>query len=85
MKVKKADDYQSWFIKEGDEALLIDPWFDLSLVDGKGWFLQRKKEKKSCLTEEEISLVKNIIITAPFADHLHLNTLKEFSTANIWC
>jgi L-ascorbate metabolism protein UlaG (beta-lactamase superfamily) len=85
MKVKKADDYQSWFIEERNEALLIDPWFDLSLVDGKGWFLQRKKEKKSHLTKEEISLVKNIIITAPFEDHLHLNTLKEFPTANIWC
>ena len=85
MKVKKADDYQSWFIEEGNEALLIDPWFDLSLVDGKGWFLQRKKEKKSHLTEDEIFQVKNIIITAPFEDHLHLNTLKEFSKANIWC
>ncbi len=63
MKVKKVDDYQSWFIEEGNEALLIDPWFDLSLVDGKGWFLQRKKEKKSHLTEDEISQVKNIIIT----------------------
>ena len=53
MKVKKADDYQSWFIEEGDEDLLIDPWFDYALVDGKGWFLQRKKEKKSYLTEDE--------------------------------
>ena len=85
MKVKKADDYQSWFIEEANEALLIDPWFDLSLVDGKGWFLQRKKEKKSFLTEEEISQVNDIIITAPFEDHLHFNTLKEFSNANIWC
>ena len=85
MKVKKADDYQSWFIEEGNEALLIDPWFNLSLVDGKGWFLQRKKEKKTHLTEDEIFQVKNIIITAPFEDHLHLNTLKEFSKANIWC
>ena len=85
MKVKKVDDYQSWFIEEGNKALLIDPWFDLTLVDGKGWFLQRKKEKKSCLTKDEISLVTDIIITAPFEDHLHFNTLKEFSTANIWC
>ena len=85
MKVKKADDYQSWFVEEGDEALLIDPWFDYALVDGKGWFLQRKKEKKSYLTEDETSQVRNIIITAPFEDHLHFNTLKEFSSANIWC
>ena len=78
MKVKKADDYQSWFIEESNEALLIDPWFDYALVDGNGWFLQRKKEKKSYLTEDEISQVRNIIITAPFEDHLHFNTLKEF-------
>ena len=51
MKVKKADDYQSWFIEERNEALLIDPWFDLSLVDGKGWLLQRKKEKKNTLNK----------------------------------
>ena len=34
MKVKKADDYQSWFVEEGDEALLIDPWFDYALALG---------------------------------------------------
>jgi hypothetical protein len=30
MKVKKADDYQSWFIEERNEALLIDPWLDFT-------------------------------------------------------
>lgn len=85
MQVKKADDYQSWYIKEGNEGLLIDPWFDFSLVDGKGWFLQRNKEKTSNLSQAEIALIKNIIITAPFGDHLHLKTLREFPKANIWC
>ena len=85
MKVKKADDYQSWYIQEGDQGLLIDPWFDSALVDGKGWFLQRRKEKKTELSQEEMSLVQDIIITAPFEDHLHLKTLKSFPTANIWC
>ena len=85
MKVKKADDYQSWYVQEGDRALLIDPWFDFALVDGKGRFLQRRKEKKTELSKEEISAVQDIIITAPFEDHLHLKTLKDFPTANIWC
>ena len=85
MKVKKADDYQSWYIEEGNEALLIDPWFDLSLVDGRGWFLQRTKDRKSFLTEEENCLVKNIIITAPFEDHLHFKTLKKYPNACLWC
>ena len=85
MEIKKADDYQSWYINQDDVALLIDPWFDSSLVEGKGWFLQRKKIKKTELTEEEISKVQDIIITAPFEDHLHLKTLKDFPEANIWC
>ena len=85
MKVKKADDYQSWYVQEGDRGLLIDPWFDSELVDGKGWFLQRRKEKKTELSKEEISAVQDIIITAPFEDHLHLKTLKYFPSANIWC
>ena len=85
MKVKKADDYQSWYVQEGNRALLIDPWFDSVLVEGKGWFLQRRKEKKTELSKEEISAVQDIIITAPFEDHLHLKTLKDFPTANIWC
>ena len=85
MKVKKADDYQSWYVQEGNRALLIDPWFDSTLVEGKGWFLQRRKEKKTELSKAEISAVQDIIITAPFEDHLHLKTLKDFPTANIWC
>ncbi len=85
MKVKKADDYQSWYVQEGNRALLIDPWFDSALAEGKGWFLQRRKEKKTELSKEEISAVQDIIITAPFEDHLHLKTLKDFPTVNIWC
>ena len=85
MEIKKADDYQSWYINQDDKALLIDPWFDSSLVEGKGWFLQRKKIKKTELTEEEISKVQDIIISAPFEDHLHLKTLKDFPEANSWC
>tara|TARA_B100000900_G_C20558716_1_gene707917 strand:+ start:673 stop:1404 length:732 start_codon:yes stop_codon:yes gene_type:complete len=85
MKVKKADDYQSWYVQEGNRALLIDPWFDSALAEGRGWFLQRRKEKKTELSKEEISAVQDIIITAPFEDHLHLKTLKDFPTANIWC
>ena len=46
---------------------------------------KRRKEKKTELSKEEISAVQDIIITAPFEDHLHLKTLKDFPTANIWC
>ena len=28
MKIKKIDDYQSWYIESEDTALIIDPWLD---------------------------------------------------------
>ena len=44
MEVKKADDYQTWFLEEENHGILIDPWLDNKLVDGKGFLLQREKK-----------------------------------------
>ena len=84
MEVKKADDYQTWFLEEENHGILIDPWLDNKLVDGKGFLLQREKEIKSHLSEAELNIIKSIIITAPFEDHLHLNTIAMFPEAKIY-
>ena len=76
MLVKKADDYQSWYIEEVDYGILIDPWLDNKLNPYSSFFLQRKRYGSHSLEEEEIEKVQAIIITAPFADHLHVPSLK---------
>ena len=80
MLVKKADDYQSWYIEEFDYGILIDPWLDNKLNPCSSFFLQRKRQGLHSLEEEEIEKVKAIIITAPFADHLHVPSLKQLGS-----
>ena len=82
MLVKKADDYQSWYIEEVDYGILIDPWLDNKLNPYSSFFLQRKRHGSHSL-EEEIEKVKAIIITAPFADHLHVPSLKQLGPDRI--
>ena len=76
MLVKKADDYQSWYIEEDNFGILVDPWLDKKMNPHSSFFLQRTRDISHSLNEEELSKVKAIIITAPFADHLHIPTLK---------
>ena len=80
MLVKKADDYQSWYIEEVDYGILVDPWLDNKLNPYSSFFLQRKRYGSHSLEEEEIEKVKAIIITAPFADHLHVPSLKQLGS-----
>ena len=83
MLVKKADDYQSWYIEEVDYGILIDPWLDNKLNPYSSFFLQRKRHRSHSLEEREIEKVKAIIITAPFADHLHVPSLKQLGQDRI--
>tara|TARA_Y100001970_G_C13889910_1_gene678167 strand:+ start:49 stop:783 length:735 start_codon:yes stop_codon:yes gene_type:complete len=78
MLVKKADDYQSWYIEEEDYGILIDPWLDSRLNPNSSFFIQRIRKTNHNLSREELSKVKTIIITAPFIDHLHLPTIESF-------
>jgi len=75
MLVKKADDYQSWYIEEDGYGILIDPWLDKTLNPYNSLLLQRKRTKGHYLDEKELNKVKFIIVTAPFIDHFHLPSL----------
>ena len=44
MLVKKADDYQSWYIEEDGHGILIDPWLDKKLNPSFSFFLQRRRK-----------------------------------------
>ena len=78
MKLIKADNYQMWCIENQDHSILIDPWLSKKLKSKNAFFIQRRKEKETILNEEEINKVNSIIITAPFDDHLHIESINKF-------
>ena len=79
MRILKADDYQTWLIEEDNFSVLVDPWLDKTLNPHSSFILQREREEPSCLSEKDLNRVKAVIITAPFADHLHLPSLKKLN------
>ena len=79
MKLLKADNYQTWLIEEADIAVLIDPWLSKQLQPDNSIFIQRKKSQASLLNDEDYEKVQAIIITAPFKDHLHIESIKSFT------
>ena len=79
MKLIKADNYQTWYIENLDKSIIIDPWLTKKLQPKGSFFIQRNKANNTILTDEEINKVNAIIITAPFEDHLHFNSIKKFS------
>lgn len=78
MRLIKADNYQTWFIEEKGHGVLIDPWLSQQLQPDNSLFIQRKKDQISHLSNEELKNVQTIVITAPFEDHLHIDSLKQF-------
>ena len=80
MKLIKADNYQTWYIEESDKSIIIDPWLTKQLQPKNSLFIQRTKQFATCLSEDELSKVGAIIITAPFEDHLNIESIRLFPT-----
>ena len=79
MKLIKADNYQSWYIENNNMSILIDPWLSNKLQPENSFFIQRNKDNITVLNQEQMEKVNSIIITAPFEDHLHFDTIRVFS------
>ena len=71
MKIKKIDDYQSWYIESEDTALIIDPWLDKVMQPKSNFFINRAREENALITDEMIDKIACILISAPFEDHFH--------------
>ena len=84
MKIIKADNYQTWYLEHNNNAILIDPWLTNTLQPEGSFFIQRKKNNSSCLSKVEIDKVNGIIITAPFEDHLHLESINILADIPIY-
>ena len=84
MKIIKADNYQTWYLEHNNNAILIDPWLTNTLQPEGSFFIQRKKNNSSCLSKVEIGKVNGIIITAPFEDHLHFESINMLADIPIY-
>ena len=84
MKIIKADNYQTWYLENDNNAILIDPWLTNTLQPEGSFFIQRRKINSSCLSKVEIDKVNGIIITAPFEDHLHMESINMLSGIPIY-
>ena len=83
MKIKKIDDYQSWYIESEDTALIIDPWLDKVMQPKSNFFINRAREENALITDEMIDKVACILISAPFEDHFHEKSLKRFDPSTL--
>ena len=84
MKIIKADNYQTWYLENNNNAILIDPWLTNTLQPEGSFFIQRRKINSSCLSKVEIDKVNGIIITAPFEDHLHMESINMLTDIPIY-
>mgnify|MGYP001160905466 CR=1 FL=1 len=78
MKIKKIDDYQSWYIESDNTAIIIDPWLDKVMQPKSNFFINRSRDQNALIDDEMINKVSCILISAPFEDHLHEKSLKKF-------
>ena len=83
MKIKKIDDYQSWYIESEDTALIIDPWLDKVMQPKTNFFINRAREENALIADEMIDKVACILISAPFEDHFHEKSLKRFDPSTL--
>ena len=42
MKIIKADNYQTWYLENNNNAILIDPWLTNTLQPEGSFFIQRR-------------------------------------------
>jgi len=83
MKIIKIDNYQSWYIESNDVAIIIDPWLDKIMQPKSNLFINRTRNEAALITEEMISKVSCILISAPFEDHFHEKSLKRFDPSTL--
>ena len=83
MKIIKIDNYQSWYIESNDVVIIIDPWLDKVMQPKSNLFINRTRNENALITEEMISKVSCILISAPFEDHFHEKSLKRFDPSTL--
>jgi L-ascorbate metabolism protein UlaG (beta-lactamase superfamily) len=76
MRLTRLDDYQSWLLEVGGRRLAIDPWLTHTYRVPAGDWLSGRRREVVDTPKEAIADVDALLITGPFSDHLHAETLS---------
>lgn len=66
----------TWLISMGGTRLLVDPWLTGSETDGFRW-LNTQWHVQSVVPPEEVPDFDAVLITQPYDDHCHIETLRR--------
>ena len=75
LKLQRLNMDSSWKLTSGKYSILIDPWLVGSEIDGFSWFNEQWHVSKP-IGPDQVMDYKAIIITQPFSDHCHEETLS---------
>ena len=84
MEITRLNADSSWLIQLGSFRFVLDPWLVGPQIDGVAWF-SKQWHAKPCTSFSEIGNIDGIVISHPFTDHCHKETLLNFPTSTpVW-
>lgn len=82
LKIRRLNMDSSWQLSWGKTTVLIDPWLLGSEVDGFSWF-NEQWHVTPAMAIEKISAYQAIVISQPYSDHCHQQTLEKLANVPI--
>jgi hypothetical protein len=77
MEITRLNADSSWLIQLGDFRFVLDPWLVGAQIDGVAWF-SKQWHAQPCAPMSEIGKIDGIVISHPFTDHCHKETMLGF-------
>ena len=80
LAIQRLNMDNSWMIHWNDTKIVLDPWLVGTEVDGFRWFNEQWHATKP-MSIEELSSFDAVIVSQPYSDHCHTETLKKIQHA----
>lgn len=78
ISLQRLNQDTSWKIKLNGVQILLDPWLTGSEIDGFSWF-NEQWHATAPLAIEELGAIDHIVVSQPFSDHCHEETITLLS------
>ena len=80
MQLQRLNMDNSWLVDFGGTRLLVDPWLGGEQIDGARWF-SVQRHLSAPLPLERLAPYDFVIVTQPYSDHFHKETLLALKPA----